>query len=105
MVPAFVVNADPMPTGGAAVLLRMIRDLQAENARLRHEGNRLWLLAFSPAERREMLLERLDRAHAAMADWATVDDALDAAWQAFLDGLDDLRPPISLHPHSARRAA
>lgn len=104
-VPAFVVPADPNPTGGAAVLLQLIRDLQAENTRLRQEADRLYLLAFAPADRRDMLLDRLDQAHEAMAEWATVDGALDAAWQAYLDGLDGIRPPVPLHPEQTRRAA
>lgn len=72
-------TADPLPP--------LVRELLAEVRQLRHECNRLWLLAFTPKERQEILLDRLDRA-AELTASPDVDDHLDAAWQAYLASLD-----------------
>ncbi|MBG9887050.1 hypothetical protein ABE10_11025 [Bacillus toyonensis] len=62
---------------------------------LRVERDRYWLLAFGEKERRQFLLDRLDRA-AELADRPDVDDVLDEAWQIYLASLDNLREPVRL---------
>lgn len=58
-----------------------------------HEADRLWLLAFGEVDRREYLLDRLDRA-VQLAERPDVDDVLDEAWRIYCASLDRVRSPI-----------
>ncbi|MBD8012662.1 hypothetical protein H9633_10170 [Microbacterium sp. Re1] len=58
------------------------------------EADRLWLRCFGEAERREYLLDRLDRA-ASLANRPDVDDVLDEAWRIYCASLNDVRAEVS----------
>lgn len=69
----------------------------AEVAALHRECSRLWLAAFGDRERREYLLDRLDRA-AELADRDDVDDVLDETWRIYCESLIKVREPVQLNP-------
>lgn len=58
------------------------------------EADRLWLRSFGEADRRDYLLDRLDRA-AALANRPDVDDVLDEAWRIYCASLNDVRAEVS----------
>lgn len=58
------------------------------------EADRLWLRCFGEAERRDYLLDRLDRA-ASLANRPDVDDVLDEAWRIYCASLNDVRSEVS----------
>ncbi|MBD8013178.1 hypothetical protein H9633_12870 [Microbacterium sp. Re1] len=58
------------------------------------DADRLWLRSFGEADRREYLLDRLDRA-ATLANRPDVDDVLDEAWRVYCASLNDVRSEVS----------
>lgn len=58
------------------------------------EADRLWLQCFGESERREYLLNRLDRA-AQLANRPDVDDVLDEAWRLYCASLNDVRSEVT----------
>lgn len=58
------------------------------------DADRLWLRCFGEADRREYLLDRLDRA-ATLANRPDVDDVLDEAWRIYCASLNDVRSEVS----------
>ena len=71
---------------------RVQREGEVRVAKL--EADRLWLRCFGDADRRDYLLDRLDRA-AALANRPDVDDILDEAWRIYCESLSDVRSEVS----------
>lgn len=57
------------------------------------EADRLWLQQFGEPERREYLLDRLDRA-AQLANRPDVGDVLDEAWRVYCESLTSVRSEV-----------
>jgi hypothetical protein len=90
--PAFgVPNADP--------LTPLERYLLAENRKLKRECGRLWLKAFTPADRQEYLLARLDRVAELIAadERGELDDYYERVIETFNRSLDDTRQPVEAY--------
>lgn len=92
--PAFgVPNADP--------LTPLERCLLAENRKLKRECGRLWLKAFTPADRQEYLLGRLDRVVELVAadERGELDEAgyYERILETFNRSLDDTRQPVEAY--------
>lgn len=103
--PAPVAN----PLAGPVQLYRRgFRDgLAASAERVRQaewEASRLYILAFTPRERHELLLNRLDAALDATAA-GDIDALLDRAWRNYLAGLDDVRGPVTITTTTEQRSA
>ncbi|WP_136044921.1 hypothetical protein [Microbacterium sp. K41] len=62
---------------------------------LQLDADRWWLRAFGDQDRKQYLLERLEKA-ADLANRPDVDDVLDETWRIYLASLDNLREPIQL---------
>lgn len=90
--PAFgVSNADP--------LTPLERYLLAENRRLKRECGRLWLKAFTPKERQEYLLARLDRVAELIAadERGDLDGYYARVLETFSRSMDDTRQPVEAY--------
>lgn len=85
--PAFGV-ADP--------LTPLERRLLTENRRLTRECSRLWLKAFTPADRQEFLLGRLDRVAELIAadERGDLGDYYARVLETFNRSMDDTRQPV-----------
>lgn len=79
----------------AAGVERGRRSRDHEVRMLKHEADRLWLQTFSPEDRREYLLDRLDKIGALVAAHPTQpDDFLNEVITHYFTTLDNVREPV-----------
>lgn len=90
--PAFVGPiADP--------LTPLERRLLTENRRLTRECGRLWLKAFTPKDRQDYLLSRLDRVVEleAMDERGDLEEYWSRIYETFSRSMDDVRQPVETY--------